>query len=404
MSTPSAVRPQRSPRSPRLSTIATAAAALLALGLAACGGEDSGGGGGGTYKVGIFAPTTGFAASDGKSAVNSAKLAVEKVNAAGGVDGKKLKLVVYDDASKPDQAAIIGQKLVRQDNVDIAVSGSYSAQTRAAAPIFARSNKVMIAAYAVDPQITKVGEQIWRIGELASVQGKVAGKLVLDNLKAKKVAILYVDNDFGTGLTKTFRDYVKQNGGQIVSDSKYPLEEQDFRTVLGGIKAKSPDVLYAPGYYNNAADMANQAAEIGLKAQIVGVEGYDSPKLIDLAGKNAEGIIFTTELDRDSTNPAVKDFLSGYEKKTGVKADAVGAETYDAVLLAAEALKRAGSSDAKRLVEGLKGVKALEGSVTGITGFSPQRNGIREGLAQVVKGGDFRRYARFSDPSLVTPP
>lgn len=404
MSTPSAVRLRRSRRSSRPPAIVTAAAALLALGLAACGGEDSGAGAGGTYKIGIFAPTTGFAASDGKSAVNSAKLAVEKVNAAGGVQGKELKLVVYDDASKPDQAATIAQKLVRQDNVDIAVSGSYSAQTRAAAPIFARSNKVMIAAYAVDPEITQVGEQIWRIGELASVQGKVAGKLVLDNLKGKKVAILYVDNDFGTGLTKAFRDYVKQNGGQIVSDSKYPLEEKDFRTVLGGIKAKSPDVLYAPGYYNNAADMANQAAELGLKAQIVGVEGYDSPKLIDLAGKNAEGIIFTTELDRDSSNPAVKDFLSGYEKKTGVKADAVGAETYDAVLLGAEALKHAGGADAKKLVEGLKKVKALEGSVTGITGFSPQRNGIREGLAQVVKGGDFHRYATFRDPSLITPP
>lgn len=386
--------------------IAIVTAVLLAL-TAGCGESDSGAGAGGegTYKIGIFAPTTGFAASDGKSAVDSAKLAVDNINQAGGVDGRKLELVVYDDASKPDQAASIAQKLVQQDQVDVAVSGSYSAQTRAAAPIFARANKVMVAAYAVDPGITEVGEQIWRIGELASIQGKVGGKVALDNLEAERIAILQVDNDFGTALGQAFREYVKANGGEIVYDSKYALDEKDFRTVLGQVKAERPDVLYAPGYYNNAADIANQAAEVGVEAQIIGVEGYDSPKLIELAGENAEGIIFTTELDRDSDRPAVKEFLADYEARTKREADAVGAETYDAVLVAAEALDRAGSADTGALIEALGSIEDYEQAVTGpIQGFSPQRNAIRDGLTQVVRDGEFRFHASFDDPSLITPP
>jgi branched-chain amino acid transport system substrate-binding protein len=310
---------------------------------------------------------------------------------------------VQDDASKPDQAASLAQKLAGEEDIAIGVSGSYSAQTRAAAPIFARSDKVMIAAYAVDPEITQVGEQIWRVGELASVQGRVAGELVTGNLQADRIAVLTVDNDYGAGLTSAFTDYVGQQGAEVVYESKFALDEDDFRTVLRNIKGRNPDVLFAPGYYNNAADIASQAEEVGLKAELVGVEGYDSPKFLELAGDSANGVIFTTELNRDSDKQAVKEYMRAYEQKTGREADAVGAETYDAVLLAVEALRQAGSAETAALIEALQGIQAVEDSVTEITGFSPNRNAIRDGLAQVVRDGKFRFYAEFTDPELIRP-
>jgi branched-chain amino acid transport system substrate-binding protein len=398
---------------PLLPTLRVALALLVALviGLAAgCGDDEETPTGGGAaeeaqepYKIGIFAPLSGFAAADGRSAVDSAQLAIDQINEAGGIDGRKLELVVQDDASKPDQAASLAQKLAGDEDIAIGVSGSYSAQTRAAAPIFARNDKLMIAAYAVDPEITQVGEQIWRVGELASVQGRVAGELVTANLEADRIAILTVDNDYGAALTVAFRDYVDQQGAEIVYESKFALDEDDFRTVLRNITGRNPDVLFAPGYYNNAADIASQAEEVGLKAQLVGVEGYDSPKFLELAGDAANGVIFTTELNRDSDKEAVKDYMRAYEQKTEREADAVGAETYDAVLLAVEALRQAGSAETDALIEALQGVQALEGSVTEISGFSPNRNAIRNGLAQVVRDGKFRFYAEFTDEELIRP-
>jgi branched-chain amino acid transport system substrate-binding protein len=384
--------------------------ALAIVGAAGCGDDEETPTGGGAgeeaqepYRIGIFAPLSGFAAADGRSAVDSAQLAIDQVNEAGGIDGRKLELVVQDDASKPDQAASLAQKLAGDEDIAIGVSGSYSAQTRAAAPIFARNDKVMIAAYAVDPEITEVGEQIWRVGELASVQGRVAGELVTGNLRAQRIAILTVDNDYGAALTSAFREYVDQQGAEIVYESKFALDEDDFRTVLRNIEGRNPDVLFAPGYYNNAADIASQGEEIGLKAQLVGVEGYDSPKFLELAGDSANGVTFTTELNRDSDKEAVKDYMRAYERKTGREADAVGAETYDAVLLAVEALRQSASAETDALIEALQGIQAMESSVTEITGFSENRNAIRNGLAQVVRDGEFHFYAEFTDSELIQP-
>jgi len=392
-------------------------ASLTLLGMtAACGGSGDGSSptrtgsqarsvdAGESYTIGMFAPLTGFAAGDGESARTAAKLAVDMVNASGGVDGKTVTLKVYDDASKPDQAATLIRKMIQQDKVDVVVSGSYSAQTRAVAPVVAQANKLMLVGYAVDPVITAAGPSIWRVGELATIQGKVAGEVVTGKLGAKKVAILQVDNDFGSSLVSSFKPYIESKGAKVVYEAKYPIAEKDYRAVLASAAAANPDVIYAPGYYNNAADILKQAQETGVNAQIVGVEGYDSPDLIKLAGPAANGVIITTELNRDSDSEAVKRFIAAYEVASGGRpADAVAAEVYDATLIAMDALKRAGSNETDKLVSALKSHSNSEfaESVTGITGFDSKRNAIRPGLAQIVKNGEFHFYAKFTDPAVI---
>jgi len=372
--------------------------------------QESGGGqqvpasGGETIKIGIFSPTTGFAAADGTSALQAAQLAVKMINDNGGVMGKKLELIHYDDAAKPDQAASIARKLIEQDKVVAGISGSYSGATRAAAPVFQEAGVPMISAYAIHPDITKTGDKIFRVGTLASVEGRVGAELVGNVIKGKKVAILTIDNDFGAALTEGFKAHAKDLGLEIVLEEKYPLGETEFRPIIGKIKEVNPDVVYATAYYNEAANLVSQAKDEGLTATIVGQEGYDSPKFIELAGPAAEGVIITTDLNRDSDRPMTKTFLEEYKKTYKEDADMVGASAFDAVQLIAYAIKTAGSTDPDVMVKALMNLKDFEDVATGpFYRYTPEREVVRPIGAQIVKDGAFHFYHEFTDPDLITP-
>jgi branched-chain amino acid transport system substrate-binding protein len=356
-----------------------------------------------TYKIGIFAPTTGFAASDGTSALHAAQLAVKMINDAGGINGKKLELVHYDDAAKPDQAVSVAHKLVEQDKVIAAISGSYSGATRAAAAVFQEAGVPMISAYAIHPDITKTGNMIFRVGTLASVEGRVGGALAVDKLGAKRIAILTIDNDFGVSLAQGFKSYVQKKGAKIVLEEKYPLGEKDFRPLITKVKQAKPDVLYASGYYSEAANLVRQAKEEGLNVQIIGQEGYDSPKFIELAGPAAEGVIITTDLNRDSKREIVQKFLKEYKAQYGIDADMVGASAFDAVQLLAYAIKNGGTK-ADQITSALMKIKNFDQAVTGpFEKYTPAREIVRPVGAQIVKDGAFHFYAEFDDPALITP-
>ena len=354
-------------------------------------------------KIGFFSPTTGFAAADGTSALNAANLAVKFINDAGGVNGRPLELVYYDDAAKPDQAASIARKLIEQDKVVAGISGSYSGATRAAAPVFQEAGLPMLSAYAIHPEITKTGDKIFRVGTLATVQGRVGGELVGNVLKAKKVAILTIDNDFGVSLSEGFKSRAQELGLEIVLEEKYPLGETEFRPIIGKVKAAAPDAVYATGYYNEAANLVSQAREEGLDVQIVGQEGYDSPKFIELGGEATEGVIITTDLNRDSERPMTKKYLEEYKKAYDEDADMVGASAFDAVQVLAYAMKTAGSTDPEAITKAISGLKEFKECASGpFWHYTAGREVVRPVSAQIVKGGAFHFYHEFDDPELVT--
>ena len=356
------------------------------------------------YKIGIFSPTTGFAAADGTSALHAAQLAVKFINEAGGVRGKKLELVHYDDAAKPDQAVSVAHKLIERDKVIAGISGSYSGATRAAAGVFQEAGIPMLSAYAVHPDITKTGDKIFRVGVLGIVEGRVGGALVVEKLGAKRIAILTIDNDFGRALTEGFKSYLKGKDVEIVFEDKYPLGETEFKAVLERIKEANPDVLFASAYYKEAASLVRQAKEVGLKAQIVGQEGYDSPKFLELAGDAAEGVIIVTDLNRDDEREIVQKFLREYEKEYGLPADMVGASAFDAVQILAWAIEKGGPTT-EGIIKALKELKDFDKALTGpILRYTEGREAVRPVGSQIVKGGAFHFFAKFEDPALVTPP
>ena len=353
-------------------------------------------------KVGFHAPLTGFAASDGKSSSEGAKLAVEQVNSAGGINGKMLELVIYDDQAKAAQAIPIANKLIGQDEVVIAVSGSYSGPTRSAAGIFQESSIPYIAAYAIHPDVTRAGNYVFRTSFLGEVQGRGGAKLVGEMLGKKQVVVITLQNDFGKSLAAGFKSKAADYGIKIVNEYQYSIKDRQFGSIVAKVKADKPDAIYASGYYFTAGPLVSQLRAAGVTVPIIGQEGYDSQKFIEIAGASSEGIIITTSLDRDSDVPETKNFISAFEKKTGFKADMVAASAHTAILVAADALKRAGSTDPEAI---RKAIAATNLKVsTGTISFNSLGEVMKAVQNQVVKDGNWHHHSVIDDPAVLAPP
>jgi branched-chain amino acid transport system substrate-binding protein len=355
-----------------------------------------------TIKIGFHAPLTGFAASDGKSATEGARLAVSQVNAAGGVLGKQLELVVYDDEAKPAQSIPIANKLIGQDKVVVGISGSYSGATRSAAGIFQESGIPYISAYGIHPDITRAGEYVFRTSFLGHVQGKAGAKLIGEMMGKKKVVVITLQNDFGKSLAAGFTEMAPTYGIDIVGEYQYSIKDRQFGAIVAKVKSDNPEAIYASGYYFTAGPLVSQLRAAGVSCPVIGQEGYDSQKFIEIAGAAAEGIIITTSLDRDSTVPETADFITAFERQAGFKADMVAASGHTAVMVAADAIRRAGSTDSAAV---LAAMKATDLKVsTGVIRFNALGEVMKAVQVQVVKDGNWHHYAVIDDPDLLAPP
>jgi len=355
-----------------------------------------------TIKIGFNAPLTGFAASDGKSATEGAKLAVNQINAAGGVLGKKLELVIYDDQAKPAQAIPIANKLIGKDKVVIGISGSYSGATRSAAGVFQEAKIPYISAYAIHPDITRAGEYVFRTSFLGEIQGKAGAKLIGDMMGKKKVVIITLQNDFGKSLAAGFKEAAPGFGINVVGEYEYTMKDRQFGAIVAKVKSDNPEAIYASGYYFTAGPLVSQLRAAGVTCPIIGQEGYDSQKFIEIAGPAAEGVIITTSLDRDSKAPVTADFIKAFEEQAGFKADMVAASGHTAVMVAADAIKRAGSTAPDKILAALK-TTDLDVS-TGTIKFNDLGEVLKAVQVQVVKDGNWHHYAVIDDVKLLAPP
>ena len=362
-----------------------------------------------TVKIGFFAPITGPAAVDGTSAKNAVEIGVKEVNGAGGIKGKKVDLIIYDDRLKAEEAVAIANKLIEKDKVAGVVSGSYSGPTRVTAPIFQKAGMPMVAGYAVHPDVTwdpkakKPNDFIFRNGFLGEIEGAAAAEFAVKNLKAKKMSLIFMDNDFGRAISAGFAAHAEKLGASILTKQMYKFPgEKDFRPFLTRIKEGNPDLIFAAGYYNEAAAIVRQSKELGVKGTIMGEEGFDSPKFLEIAGPTAEGVIIATNLDRDDPRPLVQNFLKSYRQAYGHDADMVGASSYDAFKILVAAIEKAGTN-AKAIQKALLDTKDYNGLTGKITRFV-QGEVIKPVQIQVVKEGKFRRLGVVDNLEVITPP
>jgi len=355
-------------------------------------------------KIGMHAMLTGPLAEVGKDAQFGAQVAVALLNESGGVRGRKVELVLYDDQAKPAEAITAVRRLIARDRVVAIVSGSISGTTKAVAPVAQEAKVPYIAAYAVHPEIAPAGKYVFANSLYGPVQGRAGARIVAVQLKAKRIAVLVVDNDFGRTLAKAFRPEAEALGATIVAEEVYPFGEKDFRAILTRIKGTNPAAIYTTGYPGDATQTLKQARELGIATQIVGTEALDHPEvLFPLAGDLAEGLIVTTALDRDDARPIVQQFLQRYQAAAGRPADMVGASTFDGVRVLAHAIAAAGT-DPDAIAAALTGLTNFDGAVTGpLVRYTPGRQVIKPVYAQVVRAKAFRRYGVVSDPEVITP-
>jgi len=355
-----------------------------------------------TVKVGFNVPLTGFAAADGESALNGAKLAVKQANSKGGIDGKQIELVVYDDQASPKEAVPIANRLIEKDGVKVAVSGSYSGSTRAAAGVFQAAGIPYISAYAIHPEITRAGEYVFRTSFMGEVQGGAGALLIGQTMQLKRVVVITLKNDFGKSLAAGFKAEAANFGIEIINEYDYSIKDRQFGPIVAKVRADKPDAIYASGYFFTAGPLVNQLRSGGVTVPVIGQEGYDGEQFIKIAGAASEGVIITTSLDRDSNSPETRSFITEYEKLTGNKVDMVAASGHTALKVVIAALRRAGTSNPKAIRNAIAQTQLT--AATGHISFNTLGEVRKNVQVQIVRNGGWHYHSEIRDQTLLAPP
>ena len=339
--------------------------------------------------VGEYASLTGSEATFGINSDNGVQLAADEINASGGLlGGRKVKVVVEDDQSKPGQPSAAVKKLINSDKVIAVIGEIASSRSLEAAPICQEAKIPMISPGSTNPTVTEKGDYIFRVCFIDPFQGTVMAKFALDTLHAKKVAILSdVTSDYSKGLSQFFTEYYKSHGGQIVIERSYSGsgKDKDFRAQLTAIKSAQPDAIFVPGYYTEAGLIGKQARILGLKVPLLGGDGWDSPKLAEIAGNSLDGCYFSTHFSPADVAPKVQDFVKKYDAKYKAMPDGMAPLGYDAMMILANAIKEAGSTDGSKIRDALAKVKNYD-AVTGNITIDANRNATKSAVVLKVEG------------------
>jgi branched-chain amino acid transport system substrate-binding protein len=376
------------------------ASAFLSLSLAAgvlagCSGSGSSeksSGDGDTIKIGVNLELSGGVASYGQSIAEGLELATAEINKEG-IDGKKIKLIKVDNKSEASEATSGAIKLTSQDQVAAIVGAATSTNSIAQVQI-AQDNKVpVISPSGTSPEITfskdKLNDYIFRTSFIDPFQGTVAANFAAKEIKAKSAAI-YIDSssDYSKGLAAAFKEQFEKNGGKVVAEEAYIAKDTDFRSTLTRLKSAKPDFIFLPGYYEEAGLIVKQARETGLDVPFMGGDGWDSPKLVEIAGAKALNNTFiTNHYSSGDPDEKIQNFVSAFKAKYKDKSpDAFNALGYDTGYFLADAIKRAGSADSEKIKEALEKTADLE-LVTGTFTLDEKHNPIKSATILEFKEG-----------------
>lgn len=346
-------------------------------------------------KIGINYELTGEVASYGQSNVDGIMMAFDEINEAGGVGGKKIVAVQIDNKSDPAEATSVATRLMTQDKVVAELGPATSGDFMATIPV-AMQNKVPIisASATADEGVTvndkgKVNEYVFRLCFNDSFQGVTMANFAFNNLESKK-AVIIKDNssDYGKGLAENFKETFEDLGGQVISEEGYVQKDKDFNAILTKIKGKDFDVIFIPGYYQEAGLIIKQARDLGIDVPIIGADGFDSPVLTELAGASALNDVYYSNhyssLDQD---PLVQEFIAEFKEKYGTEPNAFNALGYDLGKYIADAIKRAGSQEPEAIKDALKETKGFQG-ITGTFDMDENHNPVKSAVVIGLKNGE----------------
>jgi len=368
--------------------------AFIAVTLVSCnksGGEKPQAEEAATIKIGHYASLTGKEATFGTEVDAGVKMAVEEINKSGGLLGKQIELITEDTQSNPQGAGNAVEKLIGNDKVVAVIGEVASGRSLIGGPICQRSKVPMVSPASTNEKVTQTGDYIFRICYIDPFQGSVLAKFAMDNLKKKTAALLKDNaNAYSVGLTENFKKKFTEMGGQIVEEQSYQGGESDFKAQLTSIKAKNPDVIFVPGYYTETSLIAVQARQLGIKAPLLGGDGWDSPVLTQGAAKDAlEGCFFTNHYSEQDTSARVQDFIKKFSAlHNGGTPGAMSALGYDAMMIIAKAIKDGGKADSETIKNGITTLKDYQG-ITGNITIDANRNATKSAVVLEIKGGKF---------------
>lgn len=343
-------------------------------------------------KVGVVQPLTGGIGTYGQENYNAMKMALEKINQKG-VKGKKIELIVEDDKSDQIEATNAMRKLINVDKVITIIGEVTSSNSLAMAPIAQEAKIPMVSSAATNEKVTQVGNFISRTCFTDDFQGVVMARFAFNNLK-KKNAIIIIDNssDYSKGLAKAFSDEWKRLGGKYASTEEfsYVQKDIDFQTMLRKVKRANPEVIFLPGYYEEVGLILKQGRKMGINVPFLGGDGWDSPKLFEIAGaEGSKGNYISSHFAPDDSDPAVQNFVREYENRYKVRPGAMAALGYDVIGVVADAMSRAKSfspSDINAAILATKGFKGVTGAIT----IDEKRNSKKSAVVLVTTENTFK--------------
>ena len=339
-------------------------------------------------KLGHYGSLTGKDGAFGAATRKGVILAIDEINAKGGVLGRPLEYLVEDTQSKAGEAVTAVKKLISRDKVVAVIGANASATSLEAAPICQNAKIPMMAISSTNPRVTEVGDYIFRICFIDPFQGAVLAKFAATSLHAKRIALLTaVNSPYSIGLSSVLKQDFTARGGEIVAEQKYSEGEKDFRAQLTAIRPLKPDVIAVTGFYTEAALICKQARDLGITVPFIGGDGWEAPQLVELGGKAVEGTYYSTYFSAENDAPEVRSFVDRYKAKWSNEVpEAVAALGYDAVYLIAAAITKAGTTDSAPLRAAIAATKNFPG-VTGRTTIDEKRNSAKAAVMLTVKNG-----------------
>lgn len=349
---------------------------------------------GGVIKIGGLAPLTGDVSVYGIAAANGIKLALAEINKAGGVLGKQIEYIVYDEKGDATEAVNAYNKLADQDKVIALIGDITSKPTIAVAKLAAKINLPMISPTATALDVTTQGTNVFRACFIDPFQGKVMASFAATSLKAKKVAVIFNSgDDYSVGLTEAFKAEAKVLGLEVVASESYSKGDTDFKAQLTKIAAAKPEALFVPDYYNTVTLIANQVKSVGLTIPLLGADGWDG--VLTVAKKEeVEGFYFCNHYSAEDTDPKVQSFLKNYRDTYKLEANALAALGYDAAYILTNAIKKAASTDKAAIITAMNAT-----DYTGVTGnikFDKDRNPSKSVAITLIKDGKYTFFSKVA--------
>lgn len=343
--------------------------------------------GSGPILIGHYGSMTGSEATFGQSTDRGIRLAISERNAAGGVKGRPIELVTLDDAGKSQEAGTAVTRLITEHRVRAVIGEVASSLSKAGGAVAQAYRVPMISPSSTNESVTLIGSMISRVCFIDGFQGYVVAKFARDNLKAQRVGILYDQQQaYSKGLAREFDRAFRALGGSITTRQAYTGGDVDLSAQLQSLKDSNPEAIFLPGYYTDAGNIARQARKLGIEVPLLGGDGWDSDKLVEIGGDAMEGNYYSNHYSFEETRPAVQQFVAAYKAAYGAVPDGLAALGYDAALVLFDAMERSRSLDGPDLADAIAGTKNFP-AVTGTITLDKNRNPVKSAVVLKVEHG-----------------